>query len=380
MTDRRHTFFLIFTLSLVFLACAFVLEMGLRLLKSQPVYSRLSELAGGFYESNHTTDWTLKPSHVEDMPSMEKPGLIVSASVNSQRFRGPEIVENIPITVVLGDSYTFGVYVADNQTYVHHLNTLAEQNNQNMLYVNAGFTGGLETDQHYAWLAENLALLEPKRIVYATFPPNDILGISEDNWIVTDENGLPRVWDDNDLEVNQDGAIQFTGTSNSYLSKLHGVPVARESHLLVAIARVMDMVFNETTDHSKDYLFLYGLEHPGFTEQEAKYLDLILGMKSLADQHSIEFSVVLLPINFQIEPEKRDLFFNGLERFEGLNPVYYGRLEKKLKMLEIDVLNIEKEMNSSDAGPFFPSNGEPHFNSNGHLFVGETLYRHLSIE
>ena len=231
MSTGRHIFFMIFTLSLICLACVFVLEMGIRLLKPQPVHSRLSELAGAFYESNDITGWTLRPSHVEAMPSMEEPGLIVSASVNSQRFRGPEIVANMPITIVLGDSYTFGVYVADNQTYVHRLNELAQQDNQNMFYVNAGFTGGLETDQHYAWLVNNISRLNPERIVYATFPPNDILGISEESWVETDLEGRPVVWDNKNLEVNQQGNIQHIGANrDSFLSILHSIPVARQSH------------------------------------------------------------------------------------------------------------------------------------------------------
>ena len=379
MTRKREIFLIFVSISLVFLICVIFLEMGIRLLKPQPVYSQLSKLAGAFYESSDITDWTLRPSHVEDMPSMEIPGLVVSASVNSQRFRGPEIVANMPITIVLGDSYTFGVYVADDQTYVHRLNELAQQNNQNMFYVNAGFTGGLETDQHYAWLVNNISRLNPERIVYATFPPNDILGISEENWVKTDLGGLPIVWDDKNLEVNRQGSIQHIGANrDSFLSILHSIPVARQSHLLVVIARVLDLVFNEATDHSESYRFLYGLEHPGFAERESKYLDLILGMKKLSEASSTKFNVVLLPINFQIEPEKQDLFFTGMERFDGLTPVYYHRLEQKLSMLEIDVLNIEEGMKSSSSGPFFPSNGEPHFNSNGHHFVGTSIYNYLA--
>jgi len=41
--------------------CVVVLEIGVKIIKPQPVYSRLSELAGSFYVSSDTTDWTLKP-------------------------------------------------------------------------------------------------------------------------------------------------------------------------------------------------------------------------------------------------------------------------------------------------------------------------------
>ncbi|MDC0146165.1 hypothetical protein OAH94_02310 [Amylibacter sp.] len=368
---------MILVLSSVLAICAVTLEIGVKIFKPQPVYSRLSLLAGSFYINSDTTDWTLKPSHIAEMPSMESPGLIVSASINSQGLRGPEIIENIPKTVVLGDSYTFGVYVADNQTYVHQINMLSEQNNDNMLYLNAGYTGGLETDQHYAWLKQNLLNIKPKKLIYATFPPNDIMGISPESWTKVDENGLPVKWDNSDFVVNEFGSIEYTGVSRTYLSFLHSIPILRESHLLVATVRVIDMLVSEPTDHSEGYQFLYGLEQSEFAEQEIRYLNLIAGMQDLAEMNSIDFSVVLLPINFQIEPEKKDLFFSGMDRFDGLIPIYYDKLEHSLKMLGIEVLNIEKAMKSSNSGPFFPANGEPHFNSNGHLFVAKALYKYL---
>jgi hypothetical protein len=57
-----------------------------------------------------------------------------------------------------------------------------------------------------------------------------------------------------------------------------------------------------------------------------------------------------------------------------LNSVYYNRLEKLLGLKGIDYLNIEKKMNEEMMGPYFPKNGEPHFNPTGHSFTAKKLY------
>jgi hypothetical protein len=98
-------------------------------------------------------------------------------------------------------------------------------------------------------------------------------------------------------------------------------------------------------------------------------------MSQLCTERDIDFKVALFPINFLVEPEKRDLFFTGMDRFDGLTSSYYSDLEENLSGMDIEIINIERLMNASNEGPFFPENGEPHYNSNGHLFVAKELYK-----
>ena len=63
---------------------------------------------------------------------------------------------------------------------------------------------------------------------------------------------------------------------------------------------------------------------------------------------------------------------------ETLKPIdYIKKLPKNLKEKGISFLNIEQAMLTSDKGPFFPKNGEPHFNENGHSFTADKLFDHL---
>jgi len=342
------------------------------------VYSRLAELAGSYYIKSDVNDWTLRPGYKGLMPSMENPGAVASVSINSKGFRGPDFYDESDKIIVLGDSYTFGVYVNDAETFTHHLNQLSLDDKKSDIFINAGFTGGLEIDQHFVWLHANLDKIKPRKLIYASFPPNDIMGISRDSWVQVGQDGLPKIWESKNLEVNEKGYIDNDDPSHkSLLNLIHDVHVLRESHFAVAVARVFDILTQKKPDHSLGYMFLYGLEQPGFAEKEQLYFNLLEGMRRLCQDRGVEFQVVLLPINFQVEPETRDMFFSGMERFNDMEPTYYSDLENRLKLLGYDVLNIERAMKASGEGPFFHKNGEPHFNSTGHRFVGKTVYQWL---
>ena len=315
------------------------------------------------------------PGFSGKMPSMEKPGETVEVNVDEYGFRKSKFSPSEIVTVVLGDSYTFGVYVDDEDTYVESLNKLSLANKTGEFFINAGFTGGLETDQHYAWLANKITDLRPSRVIYATFPPNDIMGIKKANWLELNKDGLPVKWESLKLEVNERGSIkEIANSTSSWLEMIHALPFLRESHVFVAIARVIDVFMVEKVTSGESYNFLFGLDHPGFSEQEAIYIDLIKGMLKLCAEMDVDFDVVLLPINFLVEPDKMHFFFNGMEKFDGLESTYYEDLSSRLEFLGVDVMNVETLMKESSDGPFFPANGEPHFNTNGHLFVARKIF------
>ena len=115
--------------------CFAILELSLRVMKPQPTFSRLSFLAGSYYTKSEVTDWTLMPGFSGKMPSMEKPGETVEVNVDEYGFRKSKFSPSEIVTVVLGDSYTFGVYVDDEDTYVESLNKLSLANKTGEFFI-----------------------------------------------------------------------------------------------------------------------------------------------------------------------------------------------------------------------------------------------------
>ncbi len=87
-----------------------------------------------------------------------------------------------------------------------------------------------------------------------------------------------------------------------------------------------------------------------------------------------QFIVIMIPINFMVEPEKLNKVLPDNYNYKKLSSVYYSRLEVLLMNRNVDFINIEKSMKSSNDGPFFPVNGEVHFNPNGNKFTAEQVY------
>lgn len=105
-------------------------------------------------------------------------------------------------------------------------------------------------------------------------------------------------------------------------------------------------------------------------------------MNRLSKDNGSAFVVALLPMNVMVENEKYDLSATyGTSmlpaRYKNAEPVYYARLTKLLQQMDIPTIDIETAMKRSTLGPFFPANGEVHFNPNGHSFTAERLFGHL---
>ncbi|MBM3845813.1 MAG: hypothetical protein FJ405_05955 [Verrucomicrobia bacterium] len=76
-----------------------------------------------------------------------------------------------PFTAVLGDSFTFGLGVADNETFVHHLNNAFDQKHQ---FLNCGVPG-YSTDQELLIAEREVIALKPERILLMVCLANDLI-------------------------------------------------------------------------------------------------------------------------------------------------------------------------------------------------------------
>lgn len=377
----------LFGLSLLF-SCA-AAELAFRLLKPQPTYSALIELAGTYYAPSDYNTFQLKSDYRGSEPSMEFPGLSVAITTNPDRFRGAALDSNKDKILILGDSYTFGVYVNDSETYPAILDSLISKVSDHFQVINAGYTDGWETDQQYVWLKRNIGILHPRLVMLSVFLGNDITGIDTEAWADIDPNGLPGKWLSKNLTVTGAGYIKNKNTGNSTvgIEAIYRFPALRESHLAIAIGKLWDKLTDvEATNASQEigesFDHIFGRYSTDFLQKEAIFLRLVKAIGSLCQEEGSLFVVALLPMNVMVEREKSDLTATYgrsvlAKEFENAESVYYARLSKLLEEMSIPTIDIERAMKASNAGPFFPANGEVHFNPRGHQFTAERIFDFL---
>ncbi len=150
MLTKKRVFSLILLIVLGMLTFV-VGEILIRLLRPQYTFRGLRDALGRYYAPSECNPFALQANYRGTEPSQEFPGQTVEVSTNSLGLRGREITQDELRTssriLVLGDSYTFGVYVHDNETYCSVLESSLSQTGRSSLVLNAGYADGYETDE-----------------------------------------------------------------------------------------------------------------------------------------------------------------------------------------------------------------------------------------
>ncbi len=379
MSDRaKERVLILVVLVLMASAC----EMAVRLLRPQITFSKLLNRLGSYYAPDPDTTFTLQRNYLGTEPSMEHPGQSVQVTINAQAMRGQPPRPGADTVMVVGDSYTFGVYVNDDETYPAVLERLAAPRNPDLQVLNAGYTAGFETDQQFAWLRRHLDAYRPRVVILGIFAGNDILGIKPKAWREPDERGLPGRWIDRELMVTEAGFIinkvSSLGTVGAEL--IYHVPILRESHFAVMVGHLVDRLFfaRPVASNRQWSEHLFGRFSAEFERKESIFVDLVAAMRDDCEGKGVRFVAALLPVNFMVEPEKLRLVFPNVDTSrEQLPSTYHARLAAKLRARGVEPIDVEAAMRASTQGPFFPANGEVHFNPNGNRFTAQTIEKVL---
>ena len=103
--------------------------------------------------------------------------------------------------MILGDSYTFGVYIADENTYSSQLSNLINKK-YNYEVINAGYASGHNTDQQYSWFSNFIKKNGcPEIVILGFFLWNDF-AINKKSWKEKDNEGLPIKFIDESIYVD----------------------------------------------------------------------------------------------------------------------------------------------------------------------------------
>lgn len=132
----------------------------------------------------------LKPDNRSRFRMLEFDTTVVT---NSRGFRDAEVNFRVPRVLCVGDSYTFGFGVENDEAFCSLLEQLFRGRYD---FVNVGYADGYSPDTYALWLSKHVDELAPAAIL-VTFFQNDYADVIDDTWLrdgremVESDEGLP---------------------------------------------------------------------------------------------------------------------------------------------------------------------------------------------
>jgi len=299
----------------------------------------------------------------------------VAVSINSLHHRQAEFEVakgDWTRVLVLGDSFTFGWGVEEEESYSRLLEgQLDGASPRKIEVINAGFTAGTYPDAYYLYLRERGLRLDPDLVLVGLYIGNDINDPGSRVWPEVDENGLP-------LRVRSGSTETVDGHRvRREKSFRYRIPVLKNSHvaqLLYEGGKRIHRSFRPLRQQLKK-IRLYETDYEGKTlENFERVKKLMIAMSELSRAHGAGFAVVMLPTREQVDPAP-------YESLEGLDFDKPQRIFSEFfAEHEIAYLDLLPAMRAATDGNTFYYIDDSHWNARGHAFAAQAIAEFLGRE
>lgn len=371
---------------LLLLFCSLLVTLGageliVQKLKPQLTYSAAYKGVFDCLTHDVLIPFTLKKNHTCTMKDYWG-DFDTKATTNSMGYRGREFSqkpkEGTTRILMLGDSFTFGYGVTDDETYPVLLEKSLQE--KAVEVINAGYADGYSPDSYYVYLKNRGFSLNPSIIVMSFFVYNDLFDLAETVWEKTSADGLP--------ETIVSCCRYFEGGKlrNKDLAVKYKIPVLRQSHLFLLAMNEYSSRYRpqENTRLGEfKYNFLPGCPLSPeciekFAREEQRVYTVINAMKRGADERNIPFIILMIPIDYQLVPEVIRKY-GSIIPLDPQNPDF---IQKRLSanfsdrnIPTIDLYGIFQK----DPDPkslYFPS--DAHFTPRGNALTASVLAEYLT--
>lgn len=225
---------------------------------------------------------------------------------NSLGLRNQEIADPKPEgtkrILYLGDSFTVGIGVRDEQSYPRQTETMLNQiiMGQKIETINAGLNGA-ETSYYYLFLKNSAELIKPDIVVIGFMPSNDVYDDQfKPYWSRLDSQGLPEETDSETIEVNREGNLVA-----KHLPLLYKFPLLKSSY-------VFNFLYKNLSENTPNKVPLVSYQvclHRSNCHDYDEYFDrakrLFLAMKEISRKNNFQLFVTLIPAEFETNEEAR---------------------------------------------------------------------------
>ncbi|MBL9210166.1 MAG: hypothetical protein JNL92_06840 [Opitutaceae bacterium] len=337
--------------------------------RQQTSIAQSNRMAPGMVKYDPELGWRLVPNWSGAHSHRD---FAVQYSINAQGLRAdtpaPPRNSGRKLTLALGDSYTFGFGVNDDETYVHRLNAAAAGGFD---YVNGGVPG-YSPDQEAVFLAKDLWALAPQRVLLLVYLGNDLLDIMRDVplQLRTPKPRFEAVGDDLFLRN-----VPVPKSSEARVEPWWPVVLGADAsawswrtrlELRYELFRVLSPPFPPERDYRPELASRFASALSLF-ERIAK------GVAGDAARRKAEF--IVIPI------ASAAYFHSPRSPSAQYQDFFCEQIVQRLRTTGISVIHLPAlmlERYRSDPGRwFFPHEG--HLNPEGHKVVAEILARELSV-
>ncbi len=296
-------------------------------------------------------------------------------TTNRLRMRGREVSPRKPPHVfrvlVMGDSWTFGEGVDDDETFCAQLEKLLNRRlNKFGLraeVLNAGYTAGYSPDSAYVYLNLKGFSLEPDVVIYASVISNDIYDVSENDWPEKDALGLPRAVVSKAIHVNGKGEYGYIRKQKDANPFVTLSPIAFLNRLRIYSFH-RDLLF-------RYYTMPYVLKGEKFEEKDdggiltmKRFLSVVRGLDYVCAKNRVHFLFVSIPaLGFA----KDEIIIND----SGVEQVFSIARRDRIMILNLkyDLFKAMTTPSGYDWTGYYIT-GNWHWASKGNRVVAESIY------
>jgi len=301
--------------------------------------------------------------------SLEEPNLTIT--INSHGLRGPDRAyakpEGVRRILILGDSYTFGYGVSDDETYPAFLETKLQAEPGDFQVINMG-VNAYGTDQEYLTLLKEGTNYDPDIVVLAFFSENDFV----DNLSrLLDVVAKPCFLDETLLPANV--PVPFVRKSAGKTS------LVRPSRLIHSSALYRLLFFSGVSSERSvglmQTLNLCDVESEMSPGYQGEWIDLAVAITEGIAKLCAENDAQLVVMSF-------GGFLNGpfAQNYPQAASEYRARLQRRvpdLHFLDLDQAFVEKELSTARLTEGISYN---HWNPFAHENVAAILHDFLQQE
>lgn len=353
------------------IAMAFVCgELVVRWYAPQSVY-RAGMMAESCYRSDPTLYTTLKPlTRCHSSTTSPVPVYINSLGFRDIRDRPLQKATGVPRVLFIGDSYTFGYGVSDQESFPSLTEAYMKRDGKPVEVLNAGIPG-VGPDWYYLFLKHKAFNFAPDLIVVNIYLGNDLFDHAYFDTTTRDSQGLPMQLGTNQEYVDADGTRKSARAPWQYT-----IPWLRSSHLFLRIAGIFGPLPQDTGNpHAINGSGC--LLKPGCSAIDAdiqSVVHLVSEMNRIAGEHNSKFVVTLLPWEAQLsrklnEQSKGYLIPATKEQRHAVSDKIGALLEKN-SIEYVDFLDAFDAYAGTEA-VFTPM--DYHWNAVGHRIAAEYL-------
>ncbi len=353
----KNIILLFFSIFLALLAA----EGLIRIFSPQTTLVTLENSSMRIFAESSYNPFTLRPNSNEIQRDILNKEFNSIVTINSEGLRESTKAMKTRI-MFIGDSFTFGYGVGDNETFVHLLS-------RKYGVINAGYVAGLSPDTYYLWLEKEGLNYNPDLIVLDIFVGNDISDVGDNDWIA-DKNGLP-------LKINSkiyyvDGENRLRNKDYSVYNRL-GLWLWKHSHFYNFARNKLQVILLSIRQVKNGNNCIY-CDNYYQNENWRKTEKILEAIKNITQNKLV---VVLMPAKEQVD----DAEWRNYQSIAGNNIERELPQEKLIEFLNshnikyIDLLPYFKKSNKNND---FYYKKDIHMNKFGHELIANILKDRLT--